>query len=168
MASNTLFTHPIEHMLHRFVYGEITVTRYVLTHCQGDTCRDWQPISSAAYNPAPWESADAYEHKFDWLVALEEDSRVCQGHLAEHETIRGMLRSFSYKPGADDRSRDGSLSITVLPWDETGQRLTSSRVVRTRVFDVRYRQYSVYITDGSGATALGLELRHWRASDPQW
>lgn len=168
MASNTPFTHLIEDKLRQFVYGEITATRYVVTHCHGDTCRDWRPISSAAYNPSPWETPEAYERKFDWLVELEEDSRVCQGHLVKHETIRGMLRSFSVKAASDDRSRDGSLSITVLPWDEAGQRLTSSRVMRTRVFGVDLQKNSVYVTDGQGATALELELRPWRPNEPTW
>lgn len=169
MTSNNPFTHPIDHLLRRFAYGEVTITQYITVHCDGDTCRDWRPMPSLAFSPSPWESAEAYEKKFDWLVEQEEESRRCQGHLAQHEKLCGMLRSFSYKPESSDRSRDGSLSITVLPWDAVSERLTSSRVIRARVFDytIPYGPgtSSLYVLDGYGSNALHIDFRQWRPDD---
>jgi hypothetical protein len=161
MTSNNQFT-PIEHMLHAFTFGKITITQYLTVYCDGDTCREWQPLADQAFYASPWESCEAYEAKFEYLVTLEEESRICQGHLVQHEKLRGMLRSFSYKPESEDRSRQGSLSITVLPWDDKEQRLTRSRVIRARVFDYTNRECSVYVIDNFGAKALDIDLRQWR------
>lgn len=168
MTSNNQFT-PIEHMLHAFTFGKITITQYLTVYCDGDTCREWQPLADQAFYASPWESCEAYEAKFEYLVTLEEESRICQGHLVQHEKLRGMLRSFSYKPESEDRSRQGSLSITVLPWDEKEERLTSSRVMRAKVFDytIPYGPgaSSLYVLDGYGSTALHVDFRQWRPDE---
>lgn len=161
---NNQFTHPIEYMLRQHVYGEIAIERYVTTYCE-DTCRDWRPFSMESFNASPWESMTSYEEKFEWLVEAEEAARVCQGHLVIHEKLRGMLRSFSFTPATEDRAKDGSLSITVLPWDAAENRLTSSRVVRMRIFDYGLREKSFYVIDGYGANALSVRLTQWRLTE---
>lgn len=164
MTNSQQFTHIFDRLLREHVYGEITVQRFVTTYCE-ETCRDWQPLSDRVYNSFHGESQSHYDLRVLSLLELEEESRVCQGHLEPVETVKGMLRSYTFTPPAEDHSVYGTLSMTVLPWDATAKRLTRSRVIRSRVFDYRHfdggHGFSV-VTDYV-SSALVVDMKRWIA-----
>lgn len=164
MTNNNPFIHPLEYMLRKHAYGEIDLIRYATTYC-GETCRDWRPFTDIVYGASPWETQRHYERRLEALIESEEAARVCQGHLVVYEKLQGMLRSFSLTPATEDRAKDGSLSLTVLPWDAAEKRLTSSRVVRMRIFDYDLTQWGFYAIDSFGASALSVGLRQWRLTE---
>ncbi len=161
-SNNTQYTHPFDQLLREHVYGEITVQRFVTTSCEG-TCRDWQPLTERAYNSYHGETESHYNLRVLSLLELEEESRACQGHLELAETVKGMLRSYTFTPPTEDHSVYGTLSMTVLPWDATVGHLTRSRVIRSRIFDYRVDDgghgFSV-ITD-YGSSAVAVMMKRW-------
>lgn len=165
MTNNSLarLAHLIGELLRQNVYGEITVKRLVTTSCEG-TCCDWEPLSQRAYNAFPGESRSRYEDRVSFLADLEDESRICQGHLEQVETVKGMLRSYTFTPPTEDHSAYGTLSMTVLPWDAKAKCLTGSRVIRSRIFDFSLSGGADGFTVVSdyGASCLIVHLDQWR------
>lgn len=162
MTNNIQFTHPIDRLLREHVYGEITVQRFVTIFCDG-VCRDWRPFPTRAFVPDPRVRYDVENNlRYFVLNQLEEETMACQGHMEGVEELKGMLRSYSFQPQADDHSTYGSLSLTVLPWNEQAGHLTSSRVMRSRVFDYNLRENGFAVVADYGASCLTAVLNQWR------
>lgn len=168
MTNNSLtqLAHLIGELLRQNAYGEITVKRLVATFCEG-TCRDWRPMPDRAFNPYYGEEADHYVQRVSFLQDLEEQSGICQGHQETVETMKGMLRSYTFEPPAEDHSTYGTLSMTVLPWDEQKQHLTGSRVIRSRIldFDLSGHADGFTVVSDYGATCLIVHLAQWRPAE---
>lgn len=159
-SNNNLFTAPIKHTLSQHLYGKVTLRRYHTVTCEG-TCYEWEPFSDRTFAARPGESWKCFEARFEHLVEEEEAARTCQGHLVRYDEFRGMLRNYTYQPASDDRERDGTLTLIVLPWDDEAKQLTHKRTVKTRVFHAHFQGSSLYVTDGYGSTALEISLKQW-------